>query len=756
MRHATLLSLLALMTLPACGKDKDPAGDDDTGGAGEEDGGGITLTDVDADGYPAEFDCNDNDPDIRPAAPEDCDGIDNNCDGNIDEGFSDLDLDGTPDCLDAEECDGIDNDGDGLIDEEQPDTDLDGIPDCQDVEACDGLDNDGDGDFDEDFDEDGDGYSPCTEFIGEWDCDDDDADVSPDASEVAGDAIDNDCDGLMDPELWEGDVSVWITEILNNPGYVADHRGEWFELHNSGTEGVYINGLTLRSGAGENHQILSSEPIFLDAGGHVVLGINGNVEENGGVPVAYAYSDISLGNEGDTLEVWLGAELLDQVTWDESGAWPDPNGASISLDPSLYSATYAENPLAWCEGAASTGLSLDLASPGALNLPCAPADRDGDGARTDEGDCDDLDPTRSPTLPEVCDGFDNDCDSLVDAADPSVADAVAAFMDADLDEYGDANLTSSLVCEVGGSLPAGWAENDEDCDDGDALISPDGTEVAYDTEDQDCDGGDRVDADFDGFAAVSAGGTDCDDTDADIRPYAWEDTTDGIDNDCDGGVDGSDLDIPTLLSLANDALQPVAIAPLDFCNNTYTTLVVSSNGVAVFNSYIGFGPWASRSRGDFTYDVGAAMLWTDLDPSSCGEVSVITHADAVAVHYRGVCLAGSSDTITGSIVFQDGGRVWTSIDAATGLTTGLTGVSCGNGAVGPETDFSAVEWADGSMGVGNGLIGNWSEDFSGGADLVDLSGVLPFCPIGGADGDSDGWTTACGDANDADANIHPM
>jgi hypothetical protein len=57
--------------------------------------------DMDGDGFtPNQGDCNDNDNTIYPGATELCDGIDNNCDGNIDEGlekfawYVDLDADG--------------------------------------------------------------------------------------------------------------------------------------------------------------------------------------------------------------------------------------------------------------------------------------------------------------------------------------------------------------------------------------------------------------------------------------------------------------------------------------------------------------------------------------------------------------------------------------------------------------------------------------------------------------------------------------
>ncbi len=109
--------------------------------------------DDDGDGDPDARDCGPREPAIHAGAPELCDAVDNDCDGEVNEGFEDLDGDGLADCIDP------DDDGDTVLDER------DCAPRNRYVffdapEFCDQLDTDCDGDlvdhyFDADADKDG-------------------------------------------------------------------------------------------------------------------------------------------------------------------------------------------------------------------------------------------------------------------------------------------------------------------------------------------------------------------------------------------------------------------------------------------------------------------------------------------------------------------------------------------------------------------------------------------------------------------------
>ena len=150
------------------------------------------------------------------------------------------------------------------------------------------------------------------------------------------------------PVVWKINVDVVelstglvINEIMNNPVNVTDSYGEWFEMTNTGTDTIDLNGLTLKDDGGDQHTISQMGGLLLEPGEFVVLGVNDNPAENGGVNVDYVYSNFALGNGWDEIifEHPTGA-ILDEVWYDNGASFPDPSGGSMMLiDP------YSDNSL---------------------------------------------------------------------------------------------------------------------------------------------------------------------------------------------------------------------------------------------------------------------------------------------------------------------------------------------------------------------------------------------------------------------------
>lgn len=106
----------------------------------------------------------------------------------------------------------------------------------------------------------------------------------------------------------------------------------------------------------------------------------------------------------------------------------------------------------------------------------------GEGAVEDATDCDDSNSTTNPGATEQCATVaDDDCDG--DNNDEGAEGCIALYEDADGDGFGGEG--TACICQPDEAHPAYFSE---DCDDGDAAVNPDATEVCGNGLDDDCDG----------------------------------------------------------------------------------------------------------------------------------------------------------------------------------------------------------------------------------------------------------------------------
>ncbi len=685
--------------------------------------------DMDGDGFPVSVDCDDTNPEVNPGEAEICNGIDDDCDGLIDDvdpdvvgqvtyyADSDGDTYGDPnisitacaqpanyvldnsDCDDqnnaintgaTEICNGIDDDCDGLIDQADPsltgsatwypDTDGDsyGDPtlplvtcnppagyvadnsDCDDTdfginpgaaEICNGIDDDCDGLIDQAdpsltggityfLDNDSDGFGndnsivlSCTALTGYvtvgGDCNDNSAAINPGATEICNN-IDDDCDGLIDaadPSVVGG--SIWYIDAdgdgFGNPnsstlactaptGYVSNNLD-----CNDNSTAINPNATEICNNIDDDCDGLidQADP---DLSGTVVWYTDNDGDGFGDpansllactAPTGYVSNNSDCDDSNPNINPGA-TEICNNIDDDcdglIDGADPSLSGGTIwyadaDLDgfgdsnTTIMSCTqpfgYVNNQLdcndmdqnispsnfETCNGYDDDcdGL-IDQADPDIIDLPVWYADLDGDGFGNIQNslaacaqptdfvdnalDCNDGSNAISPTAIETCNGIDDDCDGLIDQADPDLQGGQVWFIDADADGYGT-ELTILTACEQ----PIGYVANDLDCNDNNSLIHPGAQEICNDLDD-DCDGlidqddpsvqGAQVwflDADADGYGSLSstilscaqpngyvANDLDCNDGNVLVNPAAQE-ICNNLDDDCDGLIDTADPDL---------------------------------------------------------------------------------------------------------------------------------------------------------------------------------------------------------------------
>jgi len=488
-----------------------------------------------------------------------CDGIDNDCDGQTDNGQSEpcetsndfgsctgmtvCDINGAIVCdaqVPSEEiCDGVDNDCDGFTDNTP-------------TSGCTDYYEDGDGDGY------GGGEPQClcqpvgtfTATVG-GDCDDTTALVSPDELEVCNDVDDN-CDGVTDEEnavgcsLWNRDQDV---DGFGHPTDTACYCGPTGEY-------------TVKSNTDCDDSTNTVNPGVAEVCDNLDNDCDGQTDEAGSGNCTVYYVDGDSDNYGNQSDFACLCAPSDPYVVDVGG---DCNDGETGINPGADESC-GDNVDNDCDG------QTDEA--GALN--CANYYRDGDNDdygvtedflclcapagvynAIDPGDCNDGTNAVNPGVTEVCNGIDDNCDGNAD--EEGATGCANYYEDVDGDGYGVGD--PMCMCGASGTVRALVPG---DCGDDDVAASPGLPELCgNDGKDENCDGNtDEAnglgctpyfpDVDGDGYGDpngetclcgpqqgfVDQGG-DCDDSQATgfpINPGATE-TCNAFDDNCNGVFD---------------------------------------------------------------------------------------------------------------------------------------------------------------------------------------------------------------------------
>jgi uncharacterized delta-60 repeat protein len=416
-------------------------------------------------------DCDDNDTDINPARAEICDGLDNNCNGTIDDGvllvfYKDLDGDGYTDGATQVGCSapqgyvlsatsGDCNDSDSSMNPGR-------------TEICDNKDNNCNGQIDEGVllvfyrDQDGDGYGyannstqACSQPAGyvsnSSDCDDNNANLHPNTIWFK----DADFDGFY--PTGGSQVSCNNPFAPNNATYVAIPGGDCNDTNPSIHPGAPLN---CNNGLDND--------------------CSGNVEK-------WAYTD----QDGDRYAPNNVSSCIDvvsfpgKITAGQELGYNDCNDNNASIYPGapLNCNNGLDND---CSGNVekwaytdqdgdryapnSTSSCVDVVNfPGKITV----------GYELGTNDCNDTNASIYPGAPLNCNnGQDNDCSGNVEKW---------AYTDQDGDRYAPNNVSSCVdVVNFPGRITVGYELGTNDCNDTDALINPSAPDNTCDSIDNNC------------------------------------------------------------------------------------------------------------------------------------------------------------------------------------------------------------------------------------------------------------------------------
>ena len=424
----------------------------------------------------------------------------------------------------------------------------------------------------------------------EWggqDCDDTNAEINPNATEVCGDDLDNDCSGDADgPDAL--DALVFYADTDGDESGDADTSEKACEA----PAGFVIDSTDCDD---TNADI---NPEAQEVCNQADDNCDGTIDEDSAVDAStfYADSDSDGFGDADVSEISCEASsgyVVDNTDCDDNanttfpGADETCNGADDNCDGTVDEDTAIDAPTFYAD-ADSDGFGDALVS----EVTCTASS----GYVADNTDCDDTRSESSPTASEICDGLDNNCDGTVPSdevdndSDGFVECTIASSgwhgtgtpqgddcndallsiypgaaescdtIDSDCDgttddgdeidqslwyEDADSDGHGGSVLQTACDAPSGFVASSDDCDDNQPLAYPGNTEVPYDGIDNDCTGGDECDVDGDNTLSDHAlcGGTDCDDSNSAINTSAVEVCDGNIDNNCNGVADDQDTTV---------------------------------------------------------------------------------------------------------------------------------------------------------------------------------------------------------------------
>jgi hypothetical protein len=411
------------------------------------------------------------------------------------------------------------------------------------------------------------------------DCNDSAAAVYPGATEIVGNGVDDDCNGIS--RCWtdaDGDTVGSSTPMSSADADCTDGGESTISGDCDDADAGNRPGGTELVGDGEDQNCDGLDRCYVDndGDGEAAEGVTVDVADCGASP----YST-SLGLDCDDADAatYSGATELvgDGVDSDCSGTevcWRDGDGDGYGGPTTINSVDLdctdadEESVGGDCDGADATvnpgevESGLDQIDQDCDGTELCFEDPDGDGwasataalvqgdvACADpgvaivDGDCAEGDPDVHPLAPEITgDGIDQDCVG---------GDLIGCYVDADGDGVGDA--LGNDPNGDGQCTDPGRSGQGGDCDDADDTVYPGADEVIADGIDQDCDSVDAtgcyLDLDGDGVggpfvvaspdptcstAGLTAVGGDCADTQSAVYPGAPELYGDGVDQDCDG------------------------------------------------------------------------------------------------------------------------------------------------------------------------------------------------------------------------------